>query len=703
MVGDFNGDGCDNLAVANANNTTSGTVGILLGDGTGRFSGPTTTAVGPDPVALALGDFNGDGKLDLAVANSGFGGGATVTLLAGKGNGSFSASTVLNGSPDDTPDGIIAGDFNGDGKLDLAFANGTSVGAFSVGLLYGDGNGGFSAPVTFVAGSSAFGGLSVRSLSAGDFNGDGKLDLAVVNGPSTIGVLDSNNPSWVTLNSAGGLPFDIAVGAFGAGELIQGFDNAFDGYGRLMVGGTPYQPSKLTYSTADNGQSVVTGNGAAAELTVNREITVPDSGGQDFARTVDTFTNSSGSPISTTVQIVGNLGSDANTTVFATSDGTGVVSPNDQWIGTDDADGTGTPAIIHYIHGPLGLKPGSVSLVGDNIQWTYNLTVPAGQTVRLAYLTIVSTTRAVAVAAADTLVSVYGFGGQAAAFLTPDELSSLGNFVFPQPLPGDANLDGKVDFEDLTILLTNFGKSGTTWSQGNFRDATVDIEDLTILLTHFGLSIGPPAVSVGSAGAVTFVEGGPAVAVAPNLTVTDPESYTLTSATVAVSGGPLDAGAELLAATTAGAYITASYNSAAGILTLSGTDTLADYQKVLQSVTYVDTLAGTTNLGDRTLTFAIGDGILTSASATGTVDVVPLPGTGATHSTMAKPSAAANAAPSSGKAKDVLPQVMAPGCGQASLLPDLAAYDRALRSQAWDGSTDGSDWLDGLLGGVVNK
>ena len=462
---------------------------------------------------MALGDFNGDGKLDLAVANSGFGGGgATVTLLTGKGNGSFSASTVLNDSPDYTPDGIIAGDFNGDGKLDLAFANGSSVGAFSVGLLYGDGSGSFSAPMTFVAGSSAFSSLSVRSLAAGDFNGDGKLDLAVVNGLGTIGVLDSNNPSWVTLNSAGGLPFDIAVGTFGAGELIQGPDDAFDGYGRLMVDGTPYQPSKLTYSMADNGQSVITGGDTVAGLTVSREITVPDSDGQDFARTVDTFTNSSGSPITATVQIVGNLGSDANTTVFATSDGTGVVSPNDQWIGTDD--GAGTPAIIHYIHGPLGLKPGSVSLVGDNIQWTYNLTVPAGQTVRLAYLTILSTTRAGAVAAADALASVYGFGGQAAAFLTPDELSSLGNFVFPQPLPGDANLDGKVDFEDLTILLTNFGKSGMTWSQGNFAgDATVDIEDLTILLTHFDLSIGAPAVSVGNAGAVTFVEGGPAVAV----------------------------------------------------------------------------------------------------------------------------------------------------------------------------------------------
>ena len=63
--------------------------------------------------------------------------------------------------------------------------------------------------------------------------------------------------------------------------------------------------------------------------------------------------------------------------------------------------------------------------------------------------------------------------------------------MFPQPLPGDANLDGKVDFEDLIILLTNFGKSGMTWSQETSpADATVDIEDLTILLTHFDLNIG---------------------------------------------------------------------------------------------------------------------------------------------------------------------------------------------------------------------
>ena len=153
---------------------------------------------------------------------------------------------------------------------------------------------------------------------------------------------------------------------------------------------------------------------------------------------------------------------------------------------------------------------------------------------------------------------------------------------------GDANRDGQVDIEDLTILLTNFGKTGMTWEQGNFDgDPTVDIEDLTILLTNFGRSVGPPAVSVGNAGTVGFVRGGTPVAVAPSLAVTDPESYGLTSATVAISGGPLDAGAELLSAVTAGTNITASYNGTAGILTLSGVDTLANYQQVLQSMTYV--------------------------------------------------------------------------------------------------------------------
>ena len=101
--------------------------------------------------------------------------------------------------------------------------------------------------------------------------------------------------------------------------------------------------------------------------------------------------------------------------MFASSDGSGTANPNDLWVGTDDAlDGSGTPAIIHYIHGPGALKPVSVEVIGDNIQWTYDITVSAGQTISLAYFTIVAATRTEAVAAANSLVTPTGFGGQAA-------------------------------------------------------------------------------------------------------------------------------------------------------------------------------------------------------------------------------------------------------------------------------------------------
>jgi hypothetical protein len=67
----------------------------------------------------------------------------------------------------------------------------------------------------------------------------------------------------------------------------------------------------------------------------------------------------------TTVRIVGNLGSNSATSVFATSDGDTTLETTDQWIGTDDTDGTGTPAVIHYIHGPAGLQPTSVVRTGN--------------------------------------------------------------------------------------------------------------------------------------------------------------------------------------------------------------------------------------------------------------------------------------------------------------------------------------------------
>ena len=117
-MGDFNGDGKLDLAVANV---SSNTVSILLGDGRGNFTLASSPATGDEPYSVAVGDFNGDGKLDLAVANSGS---DTVSILLGDGRGNFAlASSPATG---DAPFSLAVGDLNGDGRLDLAVANGDS-------------------------------------------------------------------------------------------------------------------------------------------------------------------------------------------------------------------------------------------------------------------------------------------------------------------------------------------------------------------------------------------------------------------------------------------------------------------------------------------------------------------------------------------------------------------------------------------------
>lgn len=175
---------------------------------------------------------------------------------------------------------------------------------------------------------------------------------------------------------------------------------------------------------------MITPNVSMAGLDVHREITV--SSGQDhFARTVDVFHNPSLQPITTTVRIVGNLGTDAETSVWTTSDGDALVETTDEWIGTDDADGAGSPAVLHYVHGSLGVAPASIACTADNVEWTYELTVPSGGTARLAHFTIVTETRAEAEASAASVATAVGFTQAAAAFLTAEELSTIVNFDTP--------------------------------------------------------------------------------------------------------------------------------------------------------------------------------------------------------------------------------------------------------------------------------
>ena len=203
-VGDFNGDGVLDMAVVNAG---SNTLTILLGKGDGTFTDAASSPqTGTDPSFVAVGDFNRDGKADLAVANLSSN---NVTILLGNGDGTFTAA----GSSPETgsqPESMAVGDFNGDGILDLAVLN-AEINTITV--LLGNGDGTFTASPL-----SAQTGGQPRSLVSTDFNGDGIPDLAVVNsGSSTVTILLGNGDGSFTgapSPATGPAPYAVAVGDF---------------------------------------------------------------------------------------------------------------------------------------------------------------------------------------------------------------------------------------------------------------------------------------------------------------------------------------------------------------------------------------------------------------------------------------------------------------------------------------------------------
>src|SRR5437879_12731165 len=128
---------------------------------TPSFASAVTFGAGRNPVSIAVGDFDGDTRLDLAVANA-----DSVSVLLGNGDGTF--QTAVNYDAGSYPSSVVAGDLNGDKHPDLVVVNSTGIS-----VLLGNGDGTFQSAVNYAAGSAPY------SVVIGDLNGDGKHDLAL--------------------------------------------------------------------------------------------------------------------------------------------------------------------------------------------------------------------------------------------------------------------------------------------------------------------------------------------------------------------------------------------------------------------------------------------------------------------------------------------------------------------------------------------
>jgi hypothetical protein len=339
---DLDGDGKQDLVVTNSSSLT---VSVLLGNGDGSFKPRTTTTLpspSGTPQALALGDFNGDGIPDIAVTN----GSNLVYILLGTGTGAFTVSTGSPFTVDSGVSSIAVGDFNRDGSLDFATANQT---ASCITVMQGDGTGNV---FTSIPGASLSlpGSAAPMSIVAADFDGDGKIDLAVAesslnqvgvllgNGDGTFGLqavyASGTQPVALTVGdfNSDGVPDIAVVNATGTGTslLLGAGTGNFQTQIQSAVGTNPTALAVADFDGDGNSDFAVANTGSNNVSILLNQITdtasalltgisIPGNGNHqlDATYTTDTKFGSSTSsskislaagPISTTTSLNSNLG-----------------------------------------------------------------------------------------------------------------------------------------------------------------------------------------------------------------------------------------------------------------------------------------------------------------------------------------------------------------------------------------------------------
>lgn len=442
VVGDFNKDGKSDIASVNRNGGGSNRqVSVLLNQGSGQFAPAVHYALTGYGIAIATSDFNRDGQTDLIALNST----GTLFLLRNTGGGAFLSTSLPAGS---NATNMAVGDSDNNGTEDIVLCNPDA----SVSILRGNGNGGFAAPVTYPTTSVPF------DVAIADFNNDARTDLVITTAVGVGILLQKNDGSFATpaaLYQAGSGAQFVRVGDFNndnkkdvviVNTNENGAINVLLGNGNgTFQPAVPYAAGRISVMTtigdfnADGVQDIAVANYGSQNVSVF----IGNGNG--------TFQNARST--TTTVQLYGVAtgdfdGDGRQDIVSSAADQRSVfVIPNNSLLytlgGTITLEDSTDPEQLVKIElrptsytGPTLIRKAILKPAGSNIGTFQVSGIPSGYY--------------------DVVVKVTGWLQRTQNVALLNDVSNFAATLFS----GDANGDNAIDVLDLDILIRNFDKAG---------------------------------------------------------------------------------------------------------------------------------------------------------------------------------------------------------------------------------------------------